>query len=261
MTEMIKIKELEQVIQRMQNPSNLNQHIYKWSENGKGVISYSDGDGIPLIIKIWGIKQKKEQFKSQIRLSNGFREWRMQKYLLRFGIQTPTPFEFKRIRINRNQKYEIMIVEDLGETTLGLDYLKKLYSMNDFVSAEKFEQSVLECTEKILNLCVIDIDHQLNNFIVDKYHKLYRTDFECAQKYLWIRQEYRDYAKMLARLISSHVYAVQPEVHHSVHFSDLLYSRLRIKPEIRRKINSIVYHNLSEQKKIMCVDTQLSLPE
>lgn len=240
-------------------------------EDGNSIHIRSDQRGgllrVPLesnstvVIKFWRMRNLKERIKSTVHLSNGWREWSMHQYIHQEILQVPTPLEFFRITLSSGEHWEVMMIEDLGSTEQGLPYFKKLIKTGDESSIIEFEKGIIEITEQLVQLGVLDIDHQLNNFLVDRDLKIFRIDFECARKTRkWVLIQ-REYAEMIARLLASHVYAVQPDVQRTERFAELLYGKLKLDRKIRSMINERVKIKLKYQDYKMGITSLVTLPD
>jgi hypothetical protein len=65
---------------------------------------------------------------------------------------------------------------------------------------------------------------------------------------------------MLARLITSHIYAVQPDVDRSVRFAELLYNKLSVDHRVKIMVRSSVNDKLARQLKDTMIGTSVSMP-
>lgn len=212
------------------------------------------------VVKMWRIRNLKERIKSIIYRSNGWREWRMHRRIHQARIQVPEPFGFFRLKRPNGEKFEFLAIEDLGSTERGLPYLKRLIADNDESAVKSFENRLIEITLSLVGLGVVDIDHQLNNFLIDKSDRLLRIDFECARQYWPGVTPKREFAEMIARLLASHIYAVQPDMSRTKQFSERLYRQLNINHQIRARVQSSVNKKLDIQHRKMGVATTINLP-
>lgn len=218
------------------------------SKDRGGVLRLPLEDGGSVVVKVWRIRNVKERIKSAAYISNGWREWRMHRYIYRKGIRVPEPLFFSRLKVVTDEYYEVMGIEDLGETEQGLPYLKRLIAAEDESRITTFENSLVNITTEIVGLGIVDIDHQLNNFLIDKVQRLMRIDFECARRPLFGIVPREEFAEMIARLLTSHIYAVQPDVGLSKGFAKQLYNRLDIGHQVRSLVQSSVNKKLENQR-------------
>ena len=230
------------------------------SGNRGGVMRLPLGVGGSIVVKVWRTRNLKERVKCAVHFSNGWREWRMHRLIRRAGVRVPEPLGFYRLTMPDGERYEVMAIEDLGETERGLPYLKRLIAAEEESAVESFENRVIAITAEIVGLGVVDVDHQLNNFLVDTASRLIRIDFECARRPWLGVMPRREYAEMMARLLASHVYAVQPDVCRTERFAEQLYGRLSIDRKVRALVRSSLNEKLEIQYRKMGVASVVKLP-
>lgn len=229
--------------------------------NGRGGLSriYLD-NGKTVVVKLWYARNAKEKIKALVRLSNGCREWRMHRIIHQAGVDVPRPLAFHRFNMNDVEICEVMVLEDLGETENGMVHFKRLISQGNEAVIMAFEDLLIDKTIRLLNLHILDIDHQMNNFVVDKNKRLLRIDFECARRYPFHLKPRKLYVEMVARFITGHIHAVQPDVSRSVSFAERLYARLDLGKNIKYRISEAVKDNLAYQFEQSELDIKITLP-
>lgn len=223
-----------------------------------GLLRLPLNQGGYIIVKLWRMRNLKERIKSFANLGNGRREWNMHRMIYQGGIDVPEPLAYYRLTSGVN--CEIMAIEDLGETIQGLPYLKRIISDEDESKIVSFEKKLIESTLQFIKLGILDIDHQLNNFVVNQSGRLIRIDFECAHRYSFRVRKRQEYPEMLARLLASHIYAVQPDVDRSIRFAERLYSVLNVDKKTKNLVAAIVNEKLAQQGGKKMVATKISLP-
>lgn len=242
------------------NALNRIETVHTRSDNRGGLLRLLLASGGSVIVKVWRLRNFKEQLKSFAYLSNGRREWRVHRFIYKAGIQAPAPLAFYQMMMPEGIRCELMAIEDLGVTCQGLPYLKQLIAHGHEVDIISFENSLIELTNQFIKLRILDIDHQLNNFVVDAQGRLMRIDFECARKHPLGVMPRKEYAEMLSRLITSHIYAVQPDVGRSVRFAEQLYKKLDARHWIKEMVHNSVNDKLARQLASGGVNTTVSLP-
>jgi hypothetical protein len=235
-------------------------NLHTRSDQRGGLFRLPIEDGGTVVVKVWFIRNCKEWFKSIARLSNGWREWCMHRLLYKSGIVTPEPIAFFRLSTRKRGEAEAMIMEDIGPVTSSLSVLKKFISKGDEAEVISFENRLIDLTVDFVDLKIVDIDHQLNNLVVDDKERLLRVDLECAQKIPFFITPRKKYVKMLARFITGHIHAVQPDVSRSVHFTERLYEKLRVDHQAKVMINAQVRENLAYQLAYKGIETEVKLP-
>lgn len=253
--------------------SFIRQHLEKNRPATGSEILHTRGDRrggllrIPLdsqestVVKIWRIRNLKERIKSKVYFSNAWREWHMHQFIHQAGVQAPVPIDYFRLSLPKGDTFECMAIEDLGETERGLPYLKRLIANNDESKAKVFEKGLVDITLDLIKLGVLDIDHQLNNFLVDSNDRLVRIDFECARRYWMGFKPKGTFAEMIARLLASHVYAVQPNVSRTERFAERLYRRLDIDHRMQARVQCSVDEKLERQYRTMGIRMTVTLPK
>lgn len=184
----------------------------------------------------------------------------MHRVVHRAGLNTPRPVGFYRLAVPGNGRCEVMVIEDLGTTERALAHLKQLISEAKETAVLAFENSLIEQTVHLIRAGVCDIDHQLNNFLVSEEARVFRTDFECARRFAFGIMPPNESAKMLARFITGHIHAVQPDVERSVRFTERLYAALQPRAPMKRRVQRYVDANLARQLAHSGIATGVSLP-
>ena len=255
-------REIEDLLRRhllADTPDSDDHVLHTRSKTRGGLLRLPMGKEKSIIVKIWQARNLKERLKAALGFSNGRREWRMHRMLYQAGVPAPAPLWFKQLSL-RNQKYEAMGIEDLGKTTRGLPYLKKLVAAGREAEITSFEIRIIAITEQFIKLRVLDIDHQLNNFVVDASDRLLRLDFECAKRHRFGLMPQAEYVEMISRLLASHIYAVQPDTERSKVFAEHLYACLLVKAAHKKMIQESVNQKMLLQQERKGVVAVVSLP-
>lgn len=254
--------ELKRILLRYLNDDGQKniEEVHRRSDGRGGLIRLTASGGNKVIVKIWHARNLKEKIKACLQLSNGRREWRMHNHVYDAGVEVPRPIAYFLLSHNPGKLSEAMVIEDLGETESSMIHLKKLIGENNEGEVLEFEDLLIESTAKLLRLRIIDIDHQLNNFVVAPDGKLIRIDFECARRYPLGLRPAKVYARMLSRFITGHIHAVQPDVERSSRFAERLYAELSVDKKTRKRIADFVNENLEYQYAQSSIDTTIQLP-
>jgi len=218
-----------------------------------------DAAGLRAIVKVWPVRFARERLKCALRISNGCREWRIHSYLAKIGLLVPTPMGYLRLGLSPERQFEMMIVQDLGQTVNGLGYLKQCIGRQDEARIERFEDEVIEVARLLIRSRIIDIDHHLNNFLVSDREDIIRIDFECAWRWLPGRAPIDALGTMIGRFVCSHVYACQPQIERSEAFAAKVAERLRLPRRVLSAANTLIVRNLGKQAMHRGIDSQLRL--
>lgn len=226
---------------------------------GRGMLlRIHDIDGQRVIVKAWALRNLRERLKQRVGISNGFREWSMHRHIEQIGLAVPTPMGYVCAGRSRTP-FETMAVADLGPTLRGLVYLKQCISESNEAEVERFENCVLDMTAQLVASRVDDVDHQLNNIVLDEANQVYRIDFECARR--WRIRNIPDLhlGAMISRLVCSHAYACQPVLERTERFAHRLAERImpsaRALAHARQRIDA----TLQRQHQRKGIDSRLTL--
>ncbi len=257
------LDELGPQIKTIVNGYNISKHVlHVRGDDRGGLYRFKLKSSKSVVAKLWKLRDVKEDLKSFLHLSNGWREWKAHSYLYRKGLKVPEPLEFFIIKSDSGEKWECLIVEDLGNTQKSLVYLKDLVEKKAEIEIEKFENELIKSTKRILDLGLIDIDHQFNNFVVDEDGNIIRIDFECVRRYLfYYKKAERDYTQMLARFVIGHIYAVQPEIFRTEEFVKKLYKKVKLNTKQKEIIQRKVNFMLEQQYKSSGIRSDILLPD
>jgi len=223
--------------------------VHTRSDSRGGLFRLPLANGGSMVFKVWRIRNAKERLKSVTHLSNGWREWRMHQFVYRAGIDVPAPFCFQQITIPGFSHCEIMAIEDVGKVESGVPYLKRLIAagLDDEIIA--FEDRMIDITSQLLKLKIIDVDNQLNNFLINSVDRVIRIDFECARKPCFFTLRKRKYATMLERLLRSHLHATYPASERTSRFMLRLAERLELPADIRKMVLAINEQELARENR------------
>ena len=215
-------------------------------------------DAPDVIVKAWALRNLRERIKCWLGISNGAREWKMHCRVQQLGLRVPQPVAYSQVVIPSG-RYEIMVVEDLGETTKALQYLKRCLARKDDAEIARLEESVIEMAHLLVRAGVVDVDHQLNNIVLDASNEIVRIDLECARRCRPGRVPTEAYSTMIARLICTHAYACQPDLHLTEAFARTLSDRLQPPAAVLELAEAIINRNLKKQHRRKGIDSRLSL--
>jgi len=205
--------------------------------------------GGSVVVKFWRIRNIKERFKAVTHISNGRREWRMHRLIHRAGVKVAEPLFFSRFFMPGLGPCEIMAIEDVGEVESGVAYLKRLITTGLDSEITSFEDRMIDTTIELLELKILDMDNQLNNFLIDSTGRVIRVDFECARRPCCFALRRRKYATMLERLLRSHLHAAYPEIERTKRFMARVATRLSVPTDIRQMVIDISAKELTKENK------------
>jgi hypothetical protein len=222
--------------------------VHARSKNRGGLFRLHLESGGNLVVKIWHLRNIKEKCKAAARISNGRREWLMHRLVYEAGIKVPEPLLFLCLTIADFGACELMGIEDIGVTESGVPYLKRLIAAGCEREIIHFEDCLIDITSRLLRLKILDVDNQLNNFLVDGNGRVFRIDFECARRRHLFKLHRVELATMLDRLLRSHLHATYPESERTSQFMTRVSGSLAISADVRQMTAAITSKELIRER-------------
>ena len=213
------------------------------------VLRMMKDDGRSMIVKVTICKTVKSRIKNVLQISNSWREWRIHNKLYTLDIPVPEPLWFGDILLSDGTKYEVIVMEDLGKSEPVGHYLNALRLEQQDNLIASTEDTVISLTEKIISLGFVDIDNHLRNFLISADGRMVRIDFEVAYRPMFLALAKKKYLQMMARLVESHVYAMQPETERTVAFVKKLCDEMKMDSKMQRVVEKQVNVRLAKQSK------------
>jgi hypothetical protein len=233
--------------------------VHTRSGNRGGLLRLPLASGGSVIVKVWRLRNLKEQLKSFTYLSNGHREWRIHRLIHKAGVHVPEPLIYQRLTIPNFGPCEIMVIEDVGETECGVPHLKRLIATGRDNAITMFEGQMINITAELLKLKILDVDNQLNNFLIDSVNCVFRIDFECAHRRFDLSYRQNEYATMLDRLLRSHLHATYPESERTSRFMLQVATSLSVPAKIRQMATEITRNELQKETKKTGIEYAIAL--
>ncbi len=229
------------------------------SNKDKTVIRISlPGDLLKSVIcKIWHEDSIWKTIKHKAGISSAIREHKNLVKLKAANIEVPSCFSL--IRITSNKQFgicELLFMEDLGNLTTAIDFLKNIEEPEEILA---FENKLIYLTQKLVSIGYIDSDHSLVNLAVTKDGRLVKIDLELGSWNRFSNFIFRNYSKMLARFISSYIYAVQPNRNRVSSFISKLSECIPLNVIVKASARQYILKELSNQKKQNGIDNKYIL--
>ncbi len=141
-------------------------------------------------------------------------DWKGLLAFQRIGVRAPEPLGHCHIPANPAHFTDAIIMEDLGDCTTATDHLKMLIEDNRIDDQLAFEEALIVITQQIIEGGYVDTDHGLVNSLVRTDGELCRMDVELVRKIHspHSKRSRTAYGFMFGRLLSSYIFAVQPDV-------------------------------------------------
>ena len=212
-----------------------------------------------VVLKLWAKYGRKAVIRQITRTGGLDREVRILRHLHRVGVQVPTVLGFSRLSLPHLPYTDAIVLEDLGSTTVALEYVKRLLRQGLIDEAREFEDAIIDLTVSLLRARVVDPDHGMVNIVVTDNGTPLRLDFEIARKVLSPYLVPHLFGEMIGRLVGSFAFAVQPDVARANSFARRLVRSVRPARNILRRARSQAERMLEKQRLEIGIDTRLDL--
>ena len=230
------------------------------SKRGKTIQRLTTSANGTIILKMWNRPGPRQTIRRLTRTSNALREYRALRLLRRHSLSVPTPLGYCRVRNPIVPYHEALFLEDLGPCVLASEHLEKLIREGSVSSVDDFEADIISITCGMVRAGIFDLDHSMNNIVVTSTGSVVRVDLERAKRYRLVKTQHQAYAQMLARLIGTYTFAVQPDTDRVRDFSARLVDALSPGQRVLRKTAGVLESMLEAQRHVRGVDTRLLLP-
>ena len=107
---------------------------------------------------------------------------------------------------------------------------------------------------------ILDVDHSMNNIVVTSAGTVVRIDLERAKRYVFATKQRRVYALMLAKLIATYAFALQPETSRVQSLCLRLADALSPSHSVLTQVEGYVAAMLETQRRVRGIDTRLVFP-
>jgi hypothetical protein len=214
-------------------------------------------DGGSVIAKLWCSPGIRALIRRKTQTSNCHNEWKALSVLHAAGASVPRPVG--HCELLSGQYTEGLLIEDLGECILGLTHVKTLIRERREQEYERFVDWTFELTDLMLKNGVIDPDHGLHNVLVSGDGRPLRIDFEVARVIRGTIGKQPLYGEMIGRLLTSYVFAVQPDASRIEKFAARIEKSFNPAKPVLQRAGQYVRDQLKRQSATMNVHTQLRL--
>ncbi len=153
-------------------------------------------DGESVIAKLWDRRSVRSLLRNLSRTSNRHREWRTLKRLFSRGMNVPRPLQQFHLSRSDSPFSDALVMQDMGDCVRGANALKTMLREGNDEERRRVEAEVIDMTHELVHGCrILDVDHHLNNIVLQPDGRVARLDFELArraivpgsfpQTYLW----------------------------------------------------------------------------
>ncbi len=214
-----------------------------------------------VILKLWNRPGIRGVVRRCVGSSPAQKEMRAVRLLQKTGVSVPGIVGFHRVTIDNFPWTDAVFFEDIGNCEKAMNYVKYLLARQEEDDLAKFLDSIIEMTDSLIRGGVVDLDHNFNNIVATPDGKAVRLDFERAYRsYLrWFPTVY--YGRMLGFLISSYLFAVQPNVERATDFGKKLILRTKPPTRVLRATQRYIDNTMEWQKRRRGVNTRFTLPD
>jgi hypothetical protein len=214
-------------------------------------------NGESVIAKLWCSAGVYALLRRRMGTSNCQLAWKALSVLHIAGVAVPRPLG--QCVMLTGPYTEAMLIEDLGDCILGIDHVKKLLREDREAEHNQFVDQVFEMTEAMLRHGVLDPDHGLHNILVGADARPVRIDFEVAKVIRGEIGKHSAYGEMMGRLLTSYVFAVQPDTSRIEKFAARIEEALAPPKPVLQRAGKYVRDQLAKQSATMGVHTELHL--
>src|SRR5438445_3237127 len=214
-------------------------------------------NGESVIVKLWSGLGIRGLLRRMTGTSNMQAEWRTLRHLYGAGVAVPRPLG--RCWARDGHYTDAILIEDLGKCTLGLTHVKSMLREGRDAEHEQFVTKLMEMTQLILDQGIVDPDHGLQNILVRANGEPVRIDFELARISRSVRWRRKQYGNMIGRLLTTYVFAAQPDMMRIKQFAQRLRTSLSLPPGILQRAGEYAQEQMAKQLVLKGIDTRLEL--
>ncbi len=229
------------------------------SRDGKSVFRIRLGQGKSLIVKLWRRSGLKALVRRLTHTSNLDRELRASERLAECDITVPRILGHQRLDRKFSPFTDVMVMEDMGELRTMMDVFKEVVKAGDDKRLEEIEDELVRMTAAMTDAGVYDPDHSMANVVVTEEGKLARIDFEVARSGQYGQGSDKLLGLMLARLIGTYIFTVQPHTDRVDRFTQRLFDQVKPSDKAISAAMGEIRQLLAEQKRQSGIDVEIRL--
>lgn len=215
--------------------------------------------GRSVIFKMWNDSGPRAMLRRMAGRSRSQREWRALNALHRRQVGVPEPLEWITLPVAAEYR-DAVCTADLGEVERGSDHLSSLLGQGSDGDAQRFEDQVIELTHDFISTGVLDLDHTLTNVVVPADGRAVRVDLELTVPATFPGLHTEAFARMIALLIGTVTFAVQPDLRRACDFAGRLAQKVSPPKSVLQRTRAIIEKMMERQKRQCGVDSQVELP-
>ena len=223
------------------------------------VVRRAAPDGTPVIVKLWARPGWRGMVRRVLGQTAARYEYCNLRMMERLGVPAPRAYAHGRAAPNLGGYTDAMVMEDLGEIETAGVYLKGRIAAGDEAAVAHFEDEVIRMTGILARARVIDFDHSMVNIVVKDAAPI-RLDLEKARRVPWIGLRPGLYHRMIGQLLSTYIFAVQPDMTRAARFAENLFAEIKPSPATVAGAQAHVDKQMKRQKDGRDIDMALRLP-
>ncbi len=209
------------------------------------------------IVKLWHRPTIKGALRRLTGTNAGFREYRTLRILHDAGVRVPQPLGY--VQLQKCRHTEALVTEDLGDCENALERVHALVRRDRLEALGALDAALIGATASIIDSGIVDVDHRLNNFLIDRDEKPVRIDLEHGMS-LCNPFGARWLGEMLGTLVGSYVFAAQPRLELAESFAARLLERMGPLPRrARRRMGAVAEAMLERQRRTRGIDVRMKL--
>ncbi|MEE9391680.1 MAG: RIO1 family regulatory kinase/ATPase [Planctomycetota bacterium] len=239
-----------------QDPSQF--EILRDARQDSVVVRALPRDAESVIVKLWRKPGTKSAIGRAIRVHSAYREWTALGCLHAAGIPVPRPLAILRLKAQVSGFTDAIAMDDLGECITAMQFIKQLVKAGRLDELSSLNDVIVDMTMRILATGIVDTDHSVVNMLVDRQERLHRIDLELARRLPVISMFDHRKGRMVGKLLSSYVFAVQPDVMLIDAFVDLVLCRMDLPASVSAEALGYVRTALECQRRLYGIDVRAS---
>lgn len=215
--------------------------------------------GRSVIFKMWNDSGPRASIRRMAGRSRSQCEWRALNVLYRRQVRVPEPLAW--ITLPAGAEYrDAVCTADLGPVEIGSNHLIALLAQGAKGDARRFEDRVIELTNDFIDAGILDLDHTLTNVVVPANESPVRVDLELTVPTTFPGLHTEAYAKMIAKLVGTLTYAVQPDLGRVGDFASRLSQRVSPPISVLQRARAIINEMMEGQIHQSGVESRVELP-
>ena len=214
-------------------------------------------DQVSVVMKFWDRSGWRAIVRRATRTTPAWREWNALTRLKDFRVPIARPLSRFSLSDRQGRFSDVLVIEDLGEVQTAQTFVKEALVAGRIVEADKIETQVIAITVGMVAANVLDSDHSMINCLCIENGKVFRVDLEVARIVRSVGASRNLQSQMIARLLTSYIYTVQPFLDRATAFSLRVAEKMDAPRSVLRSAKAIIDQKLEHQRITVGVDSKL----